>query len=440
MQRVTAANPRERGAVLLVGLILLTILMLGAVSLMDSSVMDERMAGNSRSSSNAFMAAEAGQYAAIDHVMGNWDSVRSNCSVDGDLSAVSGDFNAQLKSKYTVSYAACGANEISLRSEGQAGFNALRSIVFDVKNGLPQIKPPAAISCFGACTVDPGNAQKAPIDGRNHPLGPLSTCNIKNGNSHLTNAKKNDKDNGNGKGNGNGDSGGGSNSSKCPVTASSYPDDAVPAVYLTEYGKSELVPAPGGGANKDPFIGKTPTGTIVEGNSKSTASVWDNNPKKFAPAMPPAREEFFGPGSVVDNILRFSNPANSSDQLGSLDAPKITVIGQGASAVKESGNGTFSGYLVVKDGETYKLGGNTTYIGIIFLTGCSHLVVHGQPTIYGAVIVDAQGCGNESDGKPYKPFQGNGTPNLKYSFDALKNTSDHILGLVVDDWYEEIQP
>lgn len=407
--------PREQGAVLVIGLIFLTILMLGAVSMMDSSVMDERMAGNSRASHNAFMAAEAGQHAAVSHVLSNWDSVRTGCAVGNELSAVSDTFNADLNSSYIVTYANCGADNIRLRSEGYAGATAMRAIVFDVKNGLPAVKPPAAISCFGACTVDPGNASDAPIDGRNHPLGPVYNC-----------TKNNIK--------------------QCPATASIDPDEAVPSVYLTDYANSVLVPAPGGGngngngngngGQKTPFIGKShASNTIAEGNDKSVASVWDNDDDKFAPDAAPVRSAFFGPGSVVESLLRFSNASNTSEGLGSLESPKITIINQNSS---ENGNGAFSGYLVVDQGAEFSFGGNATYVGIIFLTGCSHLRVHGTPTIYGAVIVDAQGC-TGSGGNPYQPFLGNGTPDVKYSFDALENTSDHIIGLVVDDWYEDIQ-
>jgi|GEM_PF-2558954 len=50
----------QRGSVLVIGMIFLVVLMLGAVVIMQSSVQDEQITGNTRRSTDAFMAAEAG--------------------------------------------------------------------------------------------------------------------------------------------------------------------------------------------------------------------------------------------------------------------------------------------------------------------------------------------------------------------------------------------
>ncbi|MBV0932993.1 pilus assembly PilX family protein [Marinobacterium weihaiense] len=56
---------RQRGMVLLVGMIFLLVLTVIGVSLMTGATQDERLSGNSKRSSDAFLAAEAGSKAAI---------------------------------------------------------------------------------------------------------------------------------------------------------------------------------------------------------------------------------------------------------------------------------------------------------------------------------------------------------------------------------------
>lgn len=57
---VTCAGSRERGAVLIVSLVLLLVMTILGMSSMRSTTMQERMAGNLRDSNLAFQAAEAG--------------------------------------------------------------------------------------------------------------------------------------------------------------------------------------------------------------------------------------------------------------------------------------------------------------------------------------------------------------------------------------------
>jgi len=54
------SSPRQRGAALVVGMILLLVLTLLAISGMNTSTLELQMAGNAQSSQNAFQAAETG--------------------------------------------------------------------------------------------------------------------------------------------------------------------------------------------------------------------------------------------------------------------------------------------------------------------------------------------------------------------------------------------
>lgn len=60
------ARPREKGSVLVVGMIFLVVLLVGAATLLNNSVQDERISGNTKRSSDAFLAAEGGMKAAIE--------------------------------------------------------------------------------------------------------------------------------------------------------------------------------------------------------------------------------------------------------------------------------------------------------------------------------------------------------------------------------------
>lgn len=69
MQTVTLHKrqpPNEKGSVLVIGMIFLVVLLIGAVSIMNTSVQDEKITGNTKRSSDAFLAAEGGMKAAVE--------------------------------------------------------------------------------------------------------------------------------------------------------------------------------------------------------------------------------------------------------------------------------------------------------------------------------------------------------------------------------------
>lgn len=148
---------RQRGSVLVIGMIFLVILMIGAVTIMNSSVQDEKISGNTKRSSDAFMAAEAGIAAAVDELDGaNWYTGGYVCDggvlkidVSGTMTPVSSSPSATLVSasqpgdpfNYVVRFNdACTLDgygfleSVGLVSDG-AQTGASRTIVFDVKHG-----------------------------------------------------------------------------------------------------------------------------------------------------------------------------------------------------------------------------------------------------------------------------------------------------------------
>lgn len=70
--RVLSASqiPRDRGAVLVIGLIVLVVMTILGLSGMRTSVLQELMAGQTKESNSAFHAAEAGMQAALNYLAG----------------------------------------------------------------------------------------------------------------------------------------------------------------------------------------------------------------------------------------------------------------------------------------------------------------------------------------------------------------------------------
>lgn len=117
---------------------------------------------------------------------------------------------------------------------------------------------PAAISCFGACTVTAGAAKDAPISGRNHPVA---------------------------------DHGCSGNSCWVDPYPSGENSFAVPSVYLTDYAGSTVASQGGngngnGGGGKSPFVGQDKSYADIgddanqyytSGSDKDSGSVWTPN-------------------------------------------------------------------------------------------------------------------------------------------------------------------
>ncbi len=388
---------QQKGSALIVGMVFLLVLMIGATSLMNLAVTDERMTGNSKSNTHAFLAAEAGRTDAYYYLADNWSTY--TCSVGAKLPGFdNSSYDAANGSTYTVSVRSCSADTIAMESVGRSA-NAIRTIVFDIENMSTSIDPPAAISCFGGgCSINPGNASDAAINGRDHPV-PSEGC---SGSSCWTDPKV-----------------GGKN---------------IPAVFLNDPDNSTLTGA--NGKKKNSYVGQShdhPDSDDIysSGNDIDSEPVWnaahyslDENGNSTAPTT----EQYFGANGRLSPIIADSLNADSS--LGTWSSPKTTRITQDTSV---AGNGSNAGYIVVDNGSTISWSGTGYFAGIIILKGCSKFSSSGNFTIYGAVIVDATDCGDES----YSPFVGNGTPDVKYSSQALENTGNAILnGLVMNDWYE----
>ncbi|MBP0048866.1 pilus assembly PilX N-terminal domain-containing protein [Marinobacterium sp. AK62] len=202
-QPKSCAALKERGSVLIVGMVFLVILMIAGVTIMNSSIQDEKISGNSKRASDAFTAAEAGMEDALVKLWTQDESYNPpawfyyTCSggelTDPDGNVFEPDSNTTFiadtafagGSTYRVEYGgtcdsdAQGVTSISLVSNGTQ-VESLRRVHFNVADTGDASWPavfvnddPDAPSDPDACQFDFGPSSAYLYDGKGGPA--LST-------------------------------------------------------------------------------------------------------------------------------------------------------------------------------------------------------------------------------------------------------------------------
>lgn len=196
----TGRRRREGGSVLLIGMIFLVMLMVGAVSVMNSSVQDEKVSGNTKRSSNAFLAAEGGMHDALGQMdQAAWYDYK--CNADGSLEVmVSGSYASAPTpfltndsytgtSNYEVVYLDECTEEpstgfitsLKFQSSGNAGHvqksdrKAEREVVFAMAHGEASF-PAIFLNDDGSCNFDPGSSNAYNVLGNGGPAISTSTA------------------------------------------------------------------------------------------------------------------------------------------------------------------------------------------------------------------------------------------------------------------------
>ena len=151
----------------------------------------------------------------------------------------------------------------------------------------------------------------------------------------------------------------------------------------------------GGGSEWAAFQGLGPDGeTAVKGNDKESVAV---KPGDYSDE-PPTWEKIFPPEDFPDG-------------------PK-TQLESGRTPAEITGNETEVGTLVIDTDVELDMKGTSLFVGVIVIRNCGSLVMKGNPNVYGAIIVDATrpaaGGGREECPQPYDPFNGNGTPAVRF--------------------------
>ena len=237
--------------------------------------------------------------------------------------------------------------------------------------GASPLNAPAAASCFGGpCIIRAGsgggsNLGFGTVSGFNHPIPRL-------------------------------DCSGGNCRTRPEGADQTMP--AVPAVFLTHEAGSDVV-VQGGGGGRPPFQGLDRAGTgITKTNNINAAhfpSHYTNRPS--GPLPVPTLASVIGPPT---------------------EPPTTSLEGGGTSLTGLDGSRAEVGIWVI-DGRSATMVGNSMFVGLVVIRNCGSLSVQGNPNIYGAVIVDATGCGPN-----YNPIAGSGTPAIRYSREALQRAHD----------------
>ena len=378
---------KEKGLALFVSLVLLIAASALTVIGMQGSNMQERMTFNQHHKTISHQNAEKGVATifqeVIDNNTGLISALQSNSASSANTLLGSAEYNV-------IAISSCGSScfEVELEGVSNSGANAISTtllkfeVVLSGGSGVPPA--PAAISCLGGpCKLVGGSSAINKIDGRDH-LIPEEDC-------------------------------GGRNCWLVPYDGGPIK----PSVFLDDRNKSSIS---GGNPANPPFCGANSSNPSVSvcGRTKSIGSVWDathfpNDTDGNSTA--PVVDEFFDSGSVIGDL----NLSSLGHNWGDLKEPAVTLFDQILTPPPPSDRAV-AGVLII-DGDDYSRAGTSFFAGLIVLRGCGTISLGGNFNVYGAILIDARGCGDE-----YDPFSGNGTPSVRYSSSALDVANSSFTG------------
>ncbi|UTW11245.1 pilus assembly PilX family protein [Marinobacterium rhizophilum] len=171
---------REQGSALIVGMVIMIVMAIAGLSMMNTTLLDERKSSNSRAQLQAFLAAEAGASKAQDYLVSNWSSY--SCVVNGALPGMSAV--AYGSASYTVTAVVCGTDEVTFRSSGlQQETGASRDIEFVLQNeALRGGGLGGTINFVGnVVTFDTPSSNAFQVDGNGGPAITASTDSYRDG-------------------------------------------------------------------------------------------------------------------------------------------------------------------------------------------------------------------------------------------------------------------
>lgn len=402
-ERLYRYRRTEKGAVLVVGLVILAVLMMGALAMMQTSIEDERIVANQRMQLQAFMTAEAGLRAAETALNEKWDKDTCKANPDNAVLRVNGkNFNqerfqgggvpAQSKARYTVKMHGCASSPVltSISEIPSTGARAELSAEYSppAPPGIGPADPPAAISCFGgSCILGIKGGGHEGISGKEHGLPPE-----------------------------------GCTGNACRV---GYNGGVImPAVYMNQGGNISV-----SGGGKSQFCGSVPgrpgSPMCVSSKNDPGSTVWsdgDYPDNADGTSSKPDGSVFFGEDSVVHQA------GKASDSWGSFSDPRFVVLDSNDATPQPDMNSlknkTVGGVMVI-DGVNVTNTGTGAFSGLVIIKNCGSFSPGGAYSVYGAIIVDASKCNKDGE-KTYQPFGSNGTPSVKYSLEAINDGLDSL--------------
>ncbi|SFM64144.1 PilX N-terminal [Ectothiorhodospira mobilis] len=374
-------NPeRQTGAVLVVSLVILTLTTLLGVAGMNAAVIQERIAGNQKQATEAFLAAESG-LAQVLAVMRHedfdaWgDREATLQAVGAGPHAVDGDRPGQWRLE-SVDY---HHGRATVRITGTLPGGARRSLEAELDGGPGGPVPESAYTCYGAhCETRTGSNSGSAIyfDGRNWNLPERDGC----------------------------------TGAGCNGTLAGEGDRA--GIYLVGNADADAVGTGNQAGNNrpgqiqgDPPLRQTDAAATEGG---VTATQWGAYADALA-ARPDTRSHTLESGERVD----------LSSALGSRDAPAVVEV-KGEGEVRLGGNTHAAGVLILSgDIALGPANGTFTFEGLILLRDGARITSGtGTANFFGSVI--------SLEGKPgWVDADLGGNFTLKYSTQALEQLQRH---------------
>ena len=370
---------RQKGAALIVVLSLLTISLMVGLSSMQSSQIDERLAGNYKAQALAQMGAEEAASEGFEVVTGKnqfsgtsleldelgkltWDEFNNNGNFDGGEDPEAGDCTTsscyyryvKLEDKYYI--VAMGGVD-----EGAVSVSEPVLVKLLFSGPVFGFEPEATVTCIGsACSFVPGSGKSGPaIDGTDRKAE-----------GKTTGANRPD-----------------------PIYDENDDVIFVPAVIMADMGSS-IFDEQGNGK------GKGKGGGIV-GDEIYNAQDY-NVFKEDSVGVDDFDEDEHGWDATKSNIQ--TEITNTIDNID--DYENVFYAGEGETVSPGSAKG-----VVVVNGGTLSLGGSDKFTGLVIMKG-GNIESSGTPAIVGAVIGENFG------------FTGNGNPTVLYSSEAVGDANN----------------
>ncbi|MGM0677663.1 pilus assembly PilX family protein [Ectothiorhodospira marina] len=400
---------KEQGAVLIVSLVMLSLATLIGVSGMSSAHLQERIAGNQKQGTDAFMAAETG----VAEVLRASREVVHWPDVDELLTRLSGEGPHPLPDGQTAQWwiperpEASGSTMSVLVAGGVGSTAAQRTLKITLGTGFGGPHPEGAYHCFGpACTsraeenFDLGDLGLA-FDGRLWPLPDREdgyTC----------------------------------ESGQCPEDPPHAVEDALPlpGLFAILEGSGADGAAPREVAHSSDQVQGQPTPILVSdgmstgggGDANGTlAEDWRNYVNQLI--SHPDRKHVMLDGDTANTVNGVSVKGETvyvQDFMGSHEAPRIHYV-EGEGSIGLGGHEHGAGILVISDAITLtpSSGTSVTFEGLVILLEGAQLEANeATVNIFGSVVSLAG-----EDGNLFDDLSGN--INIRYSPEAMDNLREH---------------
>ncbi|MCG5496902.1 pilus assembly PilX family protein [Ectothiorhodospira variabilis] len=381
---MNAHKSTQRGTVLVVSLIILAMATLIGVAGMNGSFIQERVAGNQKQTTEAFMAAETGMSEVLgilrDASFAHWGDSEESVKAIGDHDRFLGNGQVVAWRLADLSYQGGTAR---VRIQGEIIATGTQRIVeVELDRGLGGPTPESAYTCYGAdCTTRTGSNSGSAIyyDGRDWKVPVEDACT--------------------------------GNDCKSEKVADRSGDKA--GIYLIGNDANDAIGTGNQAGNNRPDQIRGDPPLRQTDASVSTGGVSANDWNQYADALVSRSDT-----QPID-VNADSTNKDISQYLGSRSAPTVSHV-TGTGSIRLSGNTHGAGILIVSgDIEIFPANGTMTFEGLVILRDGARLSSgSGTANVFGSIIsltgnedaVDADLGGNFS---------------LKYSSQALENLRDH---------------